>query len=201
MAFFDNSVCCETNDKLVKAMDQVDLEKHSLGHATLNVISVAQLENKSVTDFVTRNINSLFTKLPASQWAENHDCQTAAVVASTVAAVNDHAERGIVLIHQLSGSWPRMRSSCSFCCTLLPGNAQRKQHQQRIAIKINLDKSLAVNIIILSGQSWCKLNINEQTWCYLAGEIQITEPHLCAWSTVVLYCSNYFFVTNNFITD
>jgi len=67
MALFDNSVCCETNATVVNAMDQVDVEKHPLKHVTWNVIYVAQLENKSVTDFVTRNINSLFAKLRLPQ--------------------------------------------------------------------------------------------------------------------------------------
>jgi len=31
------------------------VEKDPLKHVTLNVISVAELENKSVADFVTRN--------------------------------------------------------------------------------------------------------------------------------------------------
>jgi len=44
MAFFDNSVFWENNDKMVRAMDQVDGEKDPLNHVTLNVISVAQLE-------------------------------------------------------------------------------------------------------------------------------------------------------------
>jgi len=44
MAFFDNSVCWKTNDKMVRAMDQADEEKDPLNRDTLNVISVAQLE-------------------------------------------------------------------------------------------------------------------------------------------------------------
>src|SRR6218665_1712302 len=98
---------------MVRAVEEGDLEKKPLKHVTLNAISVAELEHKSVADFVTRNIESFFTRLslpqeflqlPASQCAENHEYQTAAVVARTVAVVNDHAERGVVLIHQLSGS-------------------------------------------------------------------------------------------------
>ena len=62
---------------MVRAVEEGDLEKKPLKHVTLNAISVAELENKSVADFVTRNIESFFTKLslpqeflqlPASQW-------------------------------------------------------------------------------------------------------------------------------------
>ena len=73
------------------------------------------MQSKAVADFVTRNIKSWFTKLmlpqeflqlPASRRAENenHDYQTAPVVAHTVAVVNDHSEVGVVQIHQFSGS-------------------------------------------------------------------------------------------------
>jgi len=44
MAFFDNSVCWDNNDKMVRVMDQVVEEKDPLNCVTLNVISVAQLE-------------------------------------------------------------------------------------------------------------------------------------------------------------
>ena len=61
MAFFDNSVFCETNDKMVRAVEEVEVEKAPLKNVTLNVISVAQLENKSVADFVTRHIKSSYS--------------------------------------------------------------------------------------------------------------------------------------------
>jgi len=47
-------------------------------------------------------------------WAENHDYQTTAVVARTVAVVNDHAERGLVLIHQFSGSLTKNEEQLQF---------------------------------------------------------------------------------------
>ena len=35
MVFFDNSVCCETNDKMVRAVEVVDGEKDPLKHTTM----------------------------------------------------------------------------------------------------------------------------------------------------------------------
>ena len=48
---------------MVRAVEEGDLEKEPGKHVTLNAISVAELENKSVADFITRNIESFFTKL------------------------------------------------------------------------------------------------------------------------------------------
>ena len=39
----------------MRAVKEGDVEKDPPKHVTLNVISVAELENKSVADFVTRN--------------------------------------------------------------------------------------------------------------------------------------------------
>jgi len=41
---------------MVRAVEEFDTGKDPLKHVKLNVISVAQLESKSVADFVTRNI-------------------------------------------------------------------------------------------------------------------------------------------------
>ena len=124
MAFFDNSVCCETNDKMVREMDQVDGERDPLKRVTLNDISVAQLGNKSVADFVTKNIIiSSFTKLrlpqeflqfPAPQWAKNHIIRLPQLVARTAAFISDHAERGAALIHQFSGSLAKNEDQLQF---------------------------------------------------------------------------------------
>ena len=61
MAFFDNSVCWEDNDKMVISMDQVVEEKDPLNCVTWNVfLSLSWRE--FVAEFVTRNIKSLFMK-------------------------------------------------------------------------------------------------------------------------------------------
>jgi len=96
MTFFDNSVCWETNDKMVRAMDQVDEEKDPLNRVTLNVISVAQLEkiccrlcNKKHQIIVHEGSRVL--TVASITVGRDHDYQTATVVAHTVAVVNDHA--------------------------------------------------------------------------------------------------------------
>ena len=86
---------------------------------------------KFVADCVTRNIKSLLTKpqeflqLPAYQLAETHDYPTSTVVAHTVAGVNDHAERVIVLIHQFSGSLTRNEEQSQFLLQVVAGNRKR----------------------------------------------------------------------------
>ena len=91
MAFFDNSVCCETYDKMVRAVVEVDVEKDPVKQVTLNVISTDKQENKSVADFVTRTSNHCSQSSDClrssyicqhSLWAENHDYdyQTAALL-------------------------------------------------------------------------------------------------------------------------
>ena len=39
MVFFDNLVCCETKDKMVRAVEEVDGEKDPLKHTTMNDIN------------------------------------------------------------------------------------------------------------------------------------------------------------------
>jgi len=94
---------------MVTAMGEVDGENEPLNRVKLNDISFSKLENKSIADFVPKNSKSLFPKLklpqeflqlPASQWAENHDYQTAAAVARTVAVINDHAEWAVALVEK-----------------------------------------------------------------------------------------------------
>src|SRR6218665_3733016 len=86
--------------------------------------------------FVTRNIESFFTKLrlpqeflqlpAASQCAENHDCQTATVVARTIAVVNDPVERGVVLIHQYPGNLTKNEEQLQyFVLQAVAGNCKR----------------------------------------------------------------------------
>ena len=67
LAFFDSSVCSEIKDKMVTAMVEVDGEDKPLQRVKLNDISLINLENKSVADFVTKNTKSIFTKLRLPQ--------------------------------------------------------------------------------------------------------------------------------------
>jgi len=63
--------------------------------------------------------------LPASQWAENHDYQTAAAVARTVAVVNDHAERAVALVQQFSGSLTKNEEQLQFLLQVVAENRKR----------------------------------------------------------------------------
>jgi len=134
LAFFDSSVCCEIKDKMVTAMDQVDGENDPPKRVKLNEVCSAEVENKSVADFVTKNTKSVFTKLglpqtflqlPASEWAENHDYQAATAIARTVAVVNDHAERGVALIQQFSGSLTKNEEQLQFLLQVVSENRKR----------------------------------------------------------------------------
>jgi hypothetical protein len=134
LALFDSSVCCEIKDKMVTAMDKVDGENDPPKRVKLNEVSSAEVENKSVADFVTKNTKSVFTKLrlpqtflqlPASQWAENRDYQAAAAIAHTVAVVNDHAERGVALIQQFSGSLTKNEEQLQFLLQVVSENRKR----------------------------------------------------------------------------
>jgi len=115
-------------------MDQVGGEMHLRMHVTLNDIYVAQMENKSFADFVTKSTKLLFTnlrltqeflQLPASQWAGNHDYQIAAAVARTDVVVNDHAERGAALSLQFSGSLIKNEGRLQFLLQVVAENRKR----------------------------------------------------------------------------
>jgi len=67
LAFFDSSVRSEIKVKMVTAMVEVDGEDKPLQRVKLNDISLINLENKSVADFVTKNTKSIFTKLRLPQ--------------------------------------------------------------------------------------------------------------------------------------
>src|SRR6218665_311171 len=125
MAFFENSVCCGTNNKMVRAVEEVDVEQEPLKHTTMNDINLCRSAGKQICCRLCNKkhqaqIAPEFLQLPASQRAENHDYQTASAVARTVAVVNDHAERGVVLIHQFSKDLTKNKEQLQF---LLPGIA------------------------------------------------------------------------------
>ena len=63
--------------------------------------------------------------MPASQCTENHDYQTAPVVARTVTVVNDHAERGVVLIRQFSGNVTKNEEQLQFVLQAVAGKCKR----------------------------------------------------------------------------
>lgn len=134
LAFFDSAVPCEIKDKMAKAMTEVDGEDNPPNCVKLSATSLTELSNKTVADFVTKNRRALFTRLrlperflqlPASQWADEPNYQTAAKIAHTVTVVNDHAERGVALIQQYSGSLTKNEEQLQYLVQVVAENRKR----------------------------------------------------------------------------
>ena len=134
LAFFDNSINCEIKDRMVTKLSEVEGDDDPPKRVKLKEISLSALGNKSVADFVTKNSKSLLTKLrmpqgflqlPALQWAENHDYQMAAAIARSVTVINDHAERGVALIQQFSGSLTKNKEQLQFLLQVVAENRKR----------------------------------------------------------------------------
>lgn len=83
LAFFDSNVSHEVKDKMVKAMAEVDGEHVPPNRVKLSANILADVNSKSVADFVTKNTRSLFTMLRLPQGffnCQHHSGQTIQII-------------------------------------------------------------------------------------------------------------------------
>ena len=110
LALFDDGVDLDIKRKMVSAMSEKEGdEEPSKRFATPDP---NLLHDKSLDFFVTKNTMNLFHRLhlpttflqmDPEKWGANLDYEMAKKRIQSLALVNDHAERGVALIQDLSG--------------------------------------------------------------------------------------------------
>ena len=111
LALFDSQVSTATKRLMVNALQNVD-SRRTRGCDKRITVDLQLLRDKNLKDFVTLNSKRLFKMLGLPDgflavdpelWKERDDFLQATETVSALSVTNDHAERGVSLIHEFSG--------------------------------------------------------------------------------------------------
>lgn len=120
LALFDDNVSNDVKEKMVLAMEQVDGDKEPPKRRKL---CIDNLMGKNVSDYCSKNSRGLFRMLdlpqdfleiPVSEWNGSPQYLNAKKAAMALAVTNDHAERGVALIENLSGKLTKDEEQLQF---------------------------------------------------------------------------------------
>ena len=94
-------------------------------------VNLLQIRNMSLVDFATKNSRILFERMQFSEdflevdpedWNEREDFQNAKAVIKDLKVVNDHAERGVALVQELSGILTKNEEQFQFLMQVVQDN-------------------------------------------------------------------------------
>lgn len=110
LSLFDSDVSLVTKRAMVKASEDIEGEEEPSPRARVDMTNI---KDKTLVDFVTKNSRRLFEildmpdkflEMDPETWNNSEDFETAQKVVYSLATTNDHAERGVSLIQQMTQS-------------------------------------------------------------------------------------------------
>lgn len=131
LSLFDDRVSNDTKEKMVMAMLCTD--GATVPSKRVNLL-LDEVQTKSLEDFTTKMTMSLFTKLnlpsdflhtPVCQWHDRDDYNLACNTVKTLQVTNDHAERGVALVQEFTGSLTKDEEQLQFLLQAVSDHRKR----------------------------------------------------------------------------
>jgi hypothetical protein len=124
LAFFDRTVTSATKRKMVNAMkNEINTESAQQDHTKRITVDLPTFTEKKFEDFFSAKSFTLFQlmellheflNVDPDMWEAQEDYQQASETVRSMSVVNDHAERGVTLIQELSGIITKDESQLQF---------------------------------------------------------------------------------------